>query len=1074
MSDPTDTDTDTTEETIQIKRLIPDTSNRGVLRNTFGYTADELLFIALPPLALGFGGGHFGLFSPGDHLVELLGVGMALALAVNQAPYHLTPYSFTAKWFRYARARLRMPLVSTAARDVPGIVDCYDIDDPKVDGAVGVGETKDDRLFAVVLADPEGADNTETANSTYLDREEWVTRAAAFADEFDAALAKVDIDAQLSYRVRPTEEAGGDGAPAVDTQALADLLQDHDDDTPDDARAYAAEAINHAAEHVRETEVMHRRLAVVVDVRGGSGTKGSLRSAIPFLQRPEDERSQQHAALADRVAKAERVATAVGGSAMVLDADGLGDTLRDYWLGDGTGGINVSDQVATEDSRQIQGNADVREARDDQDSAPTPAERVAEVRTRLLDAARDVASHVGGSRRTALWGPATFDEQRKHVEVGEFYTSSLWISSWPTAPDVGLLSEVASTPGVAFDLALHVGAPDRRKKVDEIDDEMSTLSTAGWRQSQQGEDGRAGDAERQHGEKRELRDYAQEKDAEIAEVSATITVRSPDEEAVADARETIRERCRGIGVTATPAHGDHRAALTSTAPMADDKLNRVLRSGLGELLGRWLKVSVQLGVDTRADMPTDTLGCIVPPLHAVRQDKDGALYGLAQARHPTGSTLSPAGFLQVDRRALRAPHRYVIGASGAGKTYWETAQLFAELLRGTLSRVVIIDIAENFQGLVEAFDGSRVDPEDTLLNPFAISPGAGAGLSEKVNLVADLLLIFLMNNASESRALELRPIIKKTVARTYDRVGITADPETHGDPSPVFADWIDTLEAVEEDSSEVSLRDTKGEQRNFGKDAGWLLTRFTSFPDEYGFLCPDPEAGDDPEGDVDVDDRVVLFDFSEYQDKDDEAKGMLATHILSHAFRTAKRSDPGDLVGVCVDEAHDVFKDSQRAGRFEKTVRAGRNHGLAFDFLSQAAGDFSADEAEVIAEQCPVTVAGTLGADAKEAELRKIGFNREQAHAIAGGLEPGQSDAPFSELMITVEGDTYRTAVTTSPVMGAMIGYRESDDGDWRKHVDRALLGGEEGPESESDPDASADSLSPATAETDGGEEVGR
>jgi len=979
------TDAETEAETVQLRQLIPQADAHGIFRNTLGFTADELLFILVPPVAVAFLGAEIGLFAPGDHLVELLGLAAMLAFAVKRAPYYLTPYTFAAKWIRYARSRLRMPLLGSAARDVAGVTDVRDIDGVSGGASLGIAETPDHRAVAVVAVDPvrEGRGTETGENTTYLDREQWVTRAAGFADDYDAALAKNGIDAQLCFSTRTPAEAGDDGGALASLEGLEAAAEDAD--MPADARTFAAETVAHTTKHVDRSGVMSRRLAVVVDAETSARA-----SVLPFVGPDEDALEARDETLRDRVEKAARIASAAGGTPDVLDADRLGHYLRDYYLDEGSDAIDVTEQLATD--------------------APS-----------------------------SLWGPASVDEHRTYVDLDGFVTSSLWVSSWPTTPPAGLLSELATTPGVEFDLSFHVGATDRREKIDELDDRMATLSTAGWRQKQQGETGRAGDAERSHGETRALRDYAQTEDVEIAEVSATITVRSSDPEAAAGARELIQERCRGAGITATPAHGDHRAGLRSTAPLRDDRLNRVLRSGAGEVLSRVLRVHLQLGVDTRADMPTDTLGCLVPPLHAVRCDEDGILYGLAHARHPTTATLTPVGVLQVDRRRLSAPHRYVIGRSGAGKTYREVAQLYEELCRGTLSRAVIIDIAENFQGLVRAFDGSTVVPGETLLNPFAISPGTSGSRTEKVNLITDMLMYYLLDNAPEGRALELRPTLKTTVAETYERVGITEDPATHGRDSPVFGDWLDTLAAIDAGDLDVSLRDTPGEREQWAEDVSYLLTRFASFPEEYGFLCPDPEAGDDPEGEVSIDDRVVLFDLSAYQDRDDAAKGMLATHILSHAFRTAKRTGGDDLVGVVVDEAHDVFQDSQRAGRFEATVRAGRNHGLAFDFLSQAAGDFSAAEAAVIAQQCRVTVAGDLGEDADVEEVESLGFNREQAAAICGGLEPGQSDAPFSEAMVAVEDDVYRTEFATSAVADAMVDYAESEHGRWREHVDAAL-----------------------------------
>lgn len=182
----------------------------------------------------------------------------------------------------------------------------------------------------------------------------------------------------------------------------------------------------------------------------------------------------------------------------------------------------------------------------------------------------------------------------------------------------------------------------------------------------------------------------------------------------------------------------------------------------------------------------------------------------------------------------------------------------------------------------------------------------------------------------------------------------------------------------------------------------------------------DVEAGESPTGEVDLSERVLLFDGSEFQDRGGTASGMITVLYLSLAYRA---SGGDELVLCAVDEAHDVFRDAAEAGRFESMVRAGRNRGLCFDFLSQA------DEARVIAKQALVVVAGNLGQEASVEDVMSFGFPRDEARQICGRLEMGESDADYSEAVVSVEGDIYLVQIETHDLVGEMITYSE-DDGD--------------------------------------------
>ena len=859
----------------------------------------------------------------------------------------------------------------------------------------GYAKRRDGAYVAIVEGTP--------MNTSRFDRDDWHDLAASLRDHFDAEIAKNGLPIQMQVSRTPAD--------GIDVETLTDVVRD--DDAPTDARTYAALTAEHADDWCFGSGVMdsHIRLVVWASPDEGQGDpRGLLRQRLDAL-RGKTSTDHHQRVLRQRVQTAEGVLQTLADDVSALDADGVATRLRESWR-----------------------------PHDEPLANPT-----------------DTQTH----DQSLLWAPHGIDEQRSHVVLSpddpqaRDVATSIRVSGWPVNPGPGILSDILATPGVRLDMAIHIGDRDWREKIDELDTEIAQIRRrvtdlfSGRGARGDTHESQARDGETLEGDKVDLRDHAQDTETEIAEVSTTFTIRAKTVDDALDARGKIISRLRRVGATATPADGDQLVALRTTTPIGHDNLREVLSSAVGEFLSSMIKNGhVELGVPTHFDMPSDSVGCLAPAAHGVRSDDDGVLYGLAAGTHPTVREESPAGFLQICREDLPAPHRYIMGRSGAGKTYMASGQATEELLRERgADRLLILDIAENFEGVINTLGGEKVAFGETSINPWAVDREQG------IDLVTDLIDTHLDHNTGRDRP--SRSAVRATVRATYDRA-------ESWDRSPVFTDYFDLLADVSEDPDKagVTLRQTHGEGQRWSETATDLLTHMAPFrPDgEYDFMSPDVEAGDDPEGMVDLSEEHILFDGSEFQEKEGAAKGMLSVLFLSLAYRAS--DDPDEMVLCVVDEAHDVFRDTE-ADRFESMVRAGRNRGLCFDFLSQADEDFSADEtARIIAKQSSVVISGDVGAEASPDEIEQhFGFPRREAGLICGGLEMGRSETDYSEMVVNVKDrGCYLVRYKAHPIAGKMLTYREHGDGDWDAYTADAYAALDLGePESEPESDATHD-----------------
>ncbi len=180
---------------------------------------------------------------------------------------------------------------------------------------------------------------------------------------------------------------------------------------------------------------------------------------------------------------------------------------------------------------------------------------------------------------------------------------------------------------------------------------------------------------------------------------------------------------------------------------------------------------------------------------------EGILLGVSASGEPV--LLDPWG------AGMDNPHEFWGGISGAGKSFAIKLRIIHELLVYPQLQVVVIDPAGEYHKLAHAMGGRtiRIAPGSAQsINPFDLLPAGvdleryvreyrGDRLAEKIHNLHSFLDILLADYTPTPTTLKAqeKSLLDRVLYEAYRRVGITADPRTHGRPAPLLRDVYEVL-----------------------------------------------------------------------------------------------------------------------------------------------------------------------------------------------------------------------------------------------------------------------------------------
>ncbi|QLH82173.1 hypothetical protein [Halosimplex pelagicum] len=328
----------------------------------------------------------------------------------------------------------------------------------------------------------------------------------------------------------------------------------------------------------------------------------------------------------------------------------------------------------------------------------------------------------------------------------------------------------------------------------------------------------------------------------------------------------------------------------------------------------------------------------------------------------------------VDRFALSGHSKVVTGKIGGGKTYSTKMAIYRRLLNDSDIRTIIfdplgddfVDFADKLGGQVIKFGGGD------RINPLQIEEPSDQEDTDdlyttKVRSVIEILKTYFEQSKRGGMDAGEEGVITQAVHYAYAKKGITADPETFSNESPIIDDVIEGVRTIaqggiDEESAPVSdamadgatdLTKLPGRTREIIKDpsdehvkiAQQLVPKFESFKE--GSVNNNLNGRTN----IELDDRIVCFDMESFADTGEMP--LIMHTMLDWAYQEARRSPR--RTDVTFEEAHYLLNRSGARKLLNLFIRHARHFDAGLTLISQTPDEFLGnDEKKEIYDNCDI------------------------------------------------------------------------------------------------------------------------
>ncbi len=254
---------------------------------------------------------------------------------------------------------------------------------------------------------------------------------------------------------------------------------------------------------------------------------------------------------------------------------------------------------------------------------------------------------------------------------------------------------------------------------------------------------------------------------------------------------------------------------------------------------------------------------------------------------------------------LSNPNGVILAQSGGGKSFFAKLLISRYLLLGT--KVMVIDPQGEYRNIIGAFGGERIDlsrTSDSIINPLDIM---GHDYAEKRLALLDLMRVMLGDITEPQRA-----FIDKALTKTYEKKGITLDPDSWDNEPPILEDLLKTLEQMEIKASQlekVSLRSLINRLSIYVTGVFSFLNRHTNIDFANKFVCFD--IGDIPK----------------------PVKPTIMFLVLDYVYSKMKRDITRKI--LLIDEAWSLLSRTQDASYIFEIVKTCRKFNMGLLLINQ-------------------------------------------------------------------------------------------------------------------------------------------
>lgn len=574
-------------------------------------------------------------------------------------------------------------------------------------------------------------------------------------------------------------------------------------------------------------------------------------------------------------------------------------------------------------------------------------------------------------RHKSAIAPAAITWETRAAQVGEQWTSTLYIADYPDYPKDGYLNELFELTDVEFDLTVQITPRNQQKARDELQRVADDLQVdADLEQSVRG-------AYLQERADEALATYkAVENGSQVFDQGMFVTVRAETKDELRESVQTIRSRLREqpAGLSPKTAICNQDLALQAAAPVGQNPFGResiTLGGAIGALLAS--------------------------PHNATILEDEGVEFGV-HWKNESPVVIDP--FARENGYAM-----FTIGDPGSGKSF-SAKQNFIRSIEQSEDRIgIILEPLNNWAGVAEALGGTRITVGgDMGLNPLEIKPtperiqrAMGEDASpyrEKLDSVMSFL-----SNYFALRGIQLgdkRTTLETAIEEAYARKGITDDIATHHNESPTMRDVLDILEEMVDNPDGFVVR-TDEEVDKIQSDATWLIDQLRSFAEGGRY----ENLGRQTEFDL-RDEKVIYLDLAQQEGSLGGSTSLIMQLLITLVYERAKETDK-EVVFV-IDEARYLMQDAASLEYLEIVFRHHRHHDLSIRMITQTVDEFFQHaESEAILDQCAIKQFHHLdGMDQEWAN--EFGLNSAQMRFVQDAV-PGSEDIGYSEALVGVDGD---------------------------------------------------------------------
>lgn len=359
-----------------------------------------------------------------------------------------------------------------------------------------------------------------------------------------------------------------------------------------------------------------------------------------------------------------------------------------------------------------------------------------------------------------LIAPAAFLITPTHLQVGSFYTRTLFAFTYPRFLQANWLSPIINLDATS-DLALFIYPIQSKEVMMKLRKRLGQLESTARIEHERGQV-RDPELETAMADIEDLRDRLARGEAKLFQLGLYITLYAKSLEELDELTEHIESIFGAALVGTKPAILQMEQGFNATLPLADDQL-QIWRN-----------------------MDTGALSACFPFTSATLTQGEGVLYGLN--RHNNSLII-------FDRFSMENANFTIFGKSGSGKSYFVKLETLRSLMFG--SDVIVIDPENEYQRLCEAVGGGFLTisvKSERRINPFDLPPvGEGESGADVLNeKILDLKgLIALM--AGGSLTPDEDAILDRALLETYALKDITQDPASHQNPPPILEDFLGVL-----------------------------------------------------------------------------------------------------------------------------------------------------------------------------------------------------------------------------------------------------------------------------------------